>query len=318
MHLVRMHPKTGTNTNFSIDNQATIKAMQNNRRQPAQYLIERFTGQRRCYVEGDFILISLPPDLLSRTEELRAVMCDACPEFTAPTLPRFTLDLEDDAHPRIVPLDYIPSLLRLFPQLDFLSIRCWTNTNFPPPSLIVSPGVCQSVTWLQIPLMALPGPLASLQTTFTFPNLMLLKFLEEGPDLQSWRNFCLLNGGNIHRLDLYGDDQSCLLDETPDERAFELAEHLHCLACILFLSPSLFLTSSLLKALKENIAANEGKGTRKLLLPNMETCEVYNSVQDPSAMSIAAESLGRWANARNIKRNDEVTGQNGVVRVIWK
>jgi hypothetical protein len=29
MHLVRMHSKTGTNTNFSINNKASIKAMQN-------------------------------------------------------------------------------------------------------------------------------------------------------------------------------------------------------------------------------------------------------------------------------------------------
>ena len=40
IHLASKHPGTKASVNFSIDNQATTKAMQNNARQPAQYLID--------------------------------------------------------------------------------------------------------------------------------------------------------------------------------------------------------------------------------------------------------------------------------------
>jgi len=40
IHLASKHPGTRASVNFSIDNQATIRAIQNNARQPAQYLID--------------------------------------------------------------------------------------------------------------------------------------------------------------------------------------------------------------------------------------------------------------------------------------
>jgi len=39
-HLVTKHPTIRTSINYSTDNQATMGAMQNNSRQPAQYLID--------------------------------------------------------------------------------------------------------------------------------------------------------------------------------------------------------------------------------------------------------------------------------------
>jgi hypothetical protein len=44
-HLASTHPTMGLDINFSIDNQAAIKAMQNNSSQPAQYLIDEI---HRC------------------------------------------------------------------------------------------------------------------------------------------------------------------------------------------------------------------------------------------------------------------------------
>ena len=44
-HLAEAHPRPAATTNFSIDNQAAIQSMQNNSRQPAQYLIDEI---HRC------------------------------------------------------------------------------------------------------------------------------------------------------------------------------------------------------------------------------------------------------------------------------
>jgi hypothetical protein len=269
--------------------------------------------------EVAFSPVSLSPELLSRTEELYAQECQVSINFPVPTLRRLELGLE--CKNTTLQSQYISSLLQHLPQLDYLSIRCRTYESifFPPlPSLLVSPGVCESLTWIQIPLFALVRPLAGLQTSFTLPNLLrlsLLEFLSERSDLESWSNFCRLNGGKINRLDLYFRSDSI---SSPERHSVELAEHLHCLESIIFLSLDKCLVFPLLIALGKNIEAEEGKKEHKLLLPNMETCKLLDCVLIPGAMSVIEELFSFWAKKRNVKRKGEATGQPEVVTVLWK
>ena len=56
VHLATKHQGTQASVNFSVDNQATIKAMQNNARQPAQYLIDEVhhtTSTLRSHLEDE-------------------------------------------------------------------------------------------------------------------------------------------------------------------------------------------------------------------------------------------------------------------------
>ena len=269
---------------------------------------------------GNFLPTSLPQEFLTRTEELYAQRCRATIEFTAPVLRRFKLNI-DGIHTSGITMRYIPSLLQRLPHLDYLSIQYETASslrmNSQPPSLIVSPGVCESLTWLEIPLMALRGPLEGLQTSFRLPNLArlsLVSFLQEGSDLQAWRNFYRLNGGKIRRLDLHAHfrDGTFPLEECGSE----LAEHLRDLASIRHLSlPACFVYSVTLTMLMK-IMITKGKGKEGLLVPNMEICEIRGTLKDTTAKARVEDFLRSWSQARNDNGNDETAAQHGV-EVLW-
>ena len=258
--------------------------------------------------------MSLPQELLSRTEELYARRCLPTTEFTVPTLQRLELYLEG-----ITPLapstTYIPALLQHLPRLHHLSIQCQTTrdppTNPQPPSLLVSSGVCESVTYLQIPIMALRGPLEGLQALFTFPNLVrlsVLNFLQEGSDLQSWRYFCRLNGGKINRLDLDADPVAIRRNPlSPDELASEIARYLHHLAGIKHLSLDACLVPSLVLGLVRDDRAKKGKDGGRLLVPDLKIFEI-RCAKDSAVRAHFEEVFSSWNQARNIKTENKATG----------
>ena len=274
---------------------------------------------------GDFLPISLPKEFLSRTEVMYTRDCHVTIEFTAPTLQKLDLFL---AHVITTPRQYIPSLLRNTPQLHCLSIKCQTTRGLPidphPLSLLVSPGVCESVKYLQIHLKALCGPLKALQTSFTLPNLVqlsLLKFLQEGSDHQSWGNFCRLNGGKIKRLDLdlhYSrhpfapGTQPPLLPGIP---GLEFAQHLNLLPGIKYLSLHAFFVHPMLALLTDD-GEKKGEGRESLLLPNMEICEIRGVVSS-AVKARFEEAFSSWSKARNSKEGNEATGQHVATTVLW-
>ena len=258
--------------------------------------------------------VSIPQECLSRMEELTVLGCTATITNTAPALRRFELNLEC-IYPSTLSSLYLPSLLQRLPQLECLSIRCETNTELDsePPPLLGSPGVCESVTWLQIPLIALCETLEGLHTSFVLPNLVqlsLLNFLLYGSHIQSWRKFCKLNGGKINHLFLNAGSFMSDCPPLHDPYTPGLADHLHCLPGIKFLSLSVSLMDALLQALKQ------GRRKGGLLLPNMEMCEIHSPVKTPAFMAKTEEQLGLWSNARNIMR-DEAAGRCETVRVLW-
>ena len=266
----------------------------------------------------DFIAISLPLEFLTRTEELCAQRCRATIGSTAPTLRRFELDMEN-IQSSATTMQYLPSLLQRLPHLDYLRIQYQTTsgspTSFQPPSLIVSPGVCESVTWLEIPLMALGGPLQGLQESFTLPNLTrlsLVRFLQEGSDLQAWRNFYRLNGGKIRRLDLdaHIPDGTFVYEELEKR----LAEHLCDLASIKHLSLPACLAYSVTLAMVANITIKVGQSKEGLLVPNIETCEIRGTLEG-SKMQVEYFLRG-WSQIRSDKWKDEAAGQHRV-EVLW-
>ena len=286
----------------------------------AEQAMKILPSPRRLFMwdrSGDFLSTSLPQEFLTRTEELYAQRCRATIEFTAPTLRRFELDMEH-IRPSNTTMNYIPSLLQRLPHLDHLSIQYQTtHMSSQPLSLIVSPGVCESVTWLEIPLMALCGPLEGLQTSFRLPNLArlsLLRFLQEGSDLQAWRSFYRLNGGNIQRLDLhaYFRDGTFPLKE----RGSELRDHLRELASVKYLSLPACFAYSVTLALLVNIIIKKGKDEEDLLVPNLETCEIRGNPKDSTAKVQVEGFVRNWSQARNDNRNDEDAGQRGV-EVLW-
>jgi hypothetical protein len=259
----------------------------------------------------------LPQELLSRTERLCTLGCLATTEFTVPTLQRLELCLED-IKSLTPPITYIPSLLRNLPRLHFLSIQCQTAGSAPmspqPPSLLVSPGVCESITHLEIPIMALCGPLKALRNLFTLPNLVrlsLLKFLQEGSDLQSWREFCLVNGGKISRLDLDTTFRKTVLSLTG--HAFEFAQHLHHLPGVKYLSLHACLVHLLVAALLLDV---KRKGGDRLMAPNMKTFEIYH-VEKSAVRAHFEEVLSTWNEARNTREQNEASGQHGIATVLW-
>jgi hypothetical protein len=274
----------------------------------------------RGFMEG-FSRTPLPQELLSRTEGLCATNCLVTTEFTVPTLQSLELCLEDikSLTPSIT---YIPSLLRNLPRLHSLSIQCQTAGNAPmdpqPASLLVSPGVCESVTHLEIPIMALCGPLKALRNVFTLPNLVrlsLLKFLQEGSDLQSWREFCLVNGGKINRLDLIANPAAFRKNTlSPEKLAFEFAQYLHHLPEVKYLSLRACLVHSLALALLADVSAKKGKGGDRL--PNIKIFEICH-VEESAVRPRFEEVLSSWNEARDIKEQNEATGQHGIATVLW-
>ena len=268
----------------------------------------------------EFSPMPLPLEFLTRTEELYAQRCWASIEFTAPTLRRFELDMEN-IRPSTTTMQYIPSLLQHLPHLDYLSIQCSTTSSSlmssQPPSLIVAPGICESVTWLKIPLMALGRTLEGLQSSFRLPNLArlsLVRFLQEGSDIQAWRNFYRLNGGKIRRLDLdahFPDDTFPLKG-----RESELAEHLRNLVSIKHLSLPACLAYLVTLSLLANITIKKGKGKDDLLVPNMETCEIRGILMTTNAKVKVEDFLRSWSQARKDNWTDEAAGQHGV-EVLW-
>ena len=277
---------------------------------------------------NDFLPISLPQELLSRTEALYTEDCHVTTEFTLPALQRLELFL-GNLWPSTTPLHYIPSFLQNSPQLHYLSIRCQTTCGNPldpqPLLLLVSPGACESVTYLQIPLMALCGPLKALQTSFALPNLVhlsLLKFLEEGSDLQSWSNFCRLNGGKIKRLDLDTHRRQYLYAVSrsnpllPKNLHLKFAQHLDRLTGIQYLSVHASYAHLLMLVLLTDISAKKDEGREPILLPNMEICEI-SSVKDSAVRPRFEEVFSSWSKARNTKEGNEAYGQNAVATVLW-
>ncbi len=279
--------------------------------------------------QSDFLPISLPQELLSRTEELFAEDCHVTLEFPAPMLQRLELFLEF-IRPPTTPMHYIPSLLQNIPQLHYLSIQCRTTPGDPidlqPLPLLVSTGVCEAVTCLQIPLMALCGSLKALQTSFMLPNLVqlsLLEFLLEGSDHRSWGNFCRLNGGKIKRLDLdprwrpyihtWAFRRNPLLPEKPE---LELAQHLSHLPGIKYLSIRPFYAHPLMLALLTDDSAKKGEGGESLLLPNMEILEI-RGVEISADRATFEGAFGSWSKARNIKQENAASGQHVVATVRW-
>ena len=274
--------------------------------------------------ERDFLPTSLPRDLLSRTEELYTLRCHATTDFTAPMLRRLELNLES-INPLTTPLHYISSLLQNLPQLNYLSILCQTTPGALPgsqlPSLLVSPGVCESVTCLRIPYMALCGPLEGLQASFTLPNLVrlsLLRFLQDGSDLQSWSNFCGLNGGKINRLDLETSPKAPR-DKTlsPKKLEFKLIKHINCLPGVKYLSLHACLMRSLKQVLLKDFCGRRGKRGDRLLVPNVETCEIRCAVNDSAARTRFEDIFSSWRETRNIEGESEATVQYDVVTVLW-
>ena len=287
--------------------------------------IMRILPSPRALILQDYAIsssVSIPQECLSRMEELTVLGCTASILNTAPALRRFELHLKY-IRPSTVSSQYLPSLLQRLPKLECLVIQCQTVTtslDSGPPSLLVEPGVCESVTWLQIPLMALCNAVESLQTSFVLPNLVklsLFNFLREAPNVQSWSKFCKLNGGKIDHLYLnagvsMSDSLIALGGPYPDE----LTGHLKCLAGIRFLSLRASLVDSLLQALRKNMEVTQGKPEDSLLIPNLETCEIHSSVKTPNFMAYVAAHLGVWSDERNIRR-DEATGQHRAVIVLW-
>lgn len=277
-------------------------------------------------LENDFLPISLPQELLSRTEWLYTRDCHVTIEFTAPTLQGLKLLLER-IKPSTTPRQYIPTLLQNIPQLRYLIIQCQTTRGDlidpQPLPLLVSPGACESITCLQIPLMALCGPLKALQTSFTLPNLIRLslsKFLQEGSDHQSWGNFCQLNGGKIKHLDLdphfmhpFGLRRNPLL---PDKPELEVAQHLNRLAGIKHLSLHAFFVHPLMLALLTDDSAKKDEGREYLLLPNMEICKI-RGVESSAVKARFEEAFSSWSKARKIKEEHEASGQHVVPTVLW-
>ena len=274
--------------------------------------------------EEGFIRTSLPQELLSRTEKLYALDCLATAEVTAPTLQRLELYLEDTTM-LSPPLAYLPSLLQNLPRLQYLSIQCQTTrgapTDIQPPSLLVSPGVCELVTYLEIPVMALRGPLEGLQARFTLPNLVhlsLLRFLQEGSDLQSWRNFCRLNGGKIHRLDL--DVETVKFRKNPlscEKLALEFAQHLHHLAGVKYLSLHECLRDLLVLALHMDVRGKKGQGGDRLLVPDIKIFEIIHNVKDLALRGHLEDALSSWNEARSIKGENEATEQHDIATILW-
>ena len=269
-----------------------------------------------------FSSVSIPQERLSRMEELTVLGCTATITNTAPMLRRFELNLEHTHHLTPSP-QYLPSLLKCLPQLECLSIRCWTKTDSlssRPPSLLVSPGACQSVTWLQIPLMALCSAVENLQTSFVLPSLVklsLLNFLRDGSNLQSWRNFCEVNGGKINHLYLNGgvsmhDYPSPLCGQPPRL----LAWYLQCLPGIKFVSLSVSLVDCFLLALKEDVGVGPGVCKNSSIVPNLEICEIYSLVKTSALRAKIETRLGRWSESRNIRRG-EAPRQCSPVTVLW-
>jgi hypothetical protein len=258
-------------------------------------------------------------ELLSRTERLRALSCLVTTESTVPTLQSLELCL--DTGTLAPPMTYIPSLLQNLPRLHSLSIKCQTAGSAPmnpqPASLLVSPGVCESVTHLEIPIMALCGPLKALRNVFTLPNLVrlsLLKFLQEGSDLQSWREFCLVNGGNINRLDL--DAEPTELQKIRLSRrkpACKVTQHLRHLPGVKYLSLHACLVHLLVAALLLDV---KRKGGDRLMAPNMKTFEI-NHVGKSVIRARFEEVLSSWNEARNIREKNEATGEHGIATVFW-
>ena len=276
-----------------------------------------------------FLPISLPQELLSRTEELYTERCHMTTELPAPTLQRLELSLER-LWPSTPPMHCIPSFLRNCPQLHYLSIWCQTTRGMSdfsaqPLSLLVSPGVCEPVTYLQIPAIALCGPLKALQTSFTLPNLIhlsLLQFLKEGSDLQSWSNFCQLNGGKVKRLDLdvprrpYLYQWSRRNPPLPNNTELEFTQHLYCLKGIKYLSVHALYVHLLMQALAKDVKAKTGEGRKPLLVPNMEICEI-RQVKDSTVRPLIEKVFSCWSQARNIKEGNEATGQRVAATVLW-
>ena len=280
-------------------------------------------------LENDFLPISLPQELISRTEELYAENCHVTAEFTAQALQRLELIIWQ-LWPSTTPRNYIPSLLQNLPQLHDLSIQCRKtiggSMDFQPLSLFVLPGVCESVTYLQIPLSALYEPMTALQTSFRLPNLVhlsLLNFLEEGSNLHSWSNFCQLNGGKIKRLDL--DPRrtpymrpwvSHLHPIFPENLQLEFAQHLVCLRGIKYLSVHALYVDLLMLAMTKDVKAKTGEGRKPLLVPNMEICEI-SQVKDSAVRPLIEKVFSCWSQARNIKEGNEATGQRVAATVLW-
>ena len=277
----------------------------------------------------DFLPMSLPQELLSRTEELYTEGCHMTTELPAPTLQRLELSLEN-LWPSTPPLHCIPSFLQNCPQLHYLSIWCQTSPGIldfsaQPLSLLVSPGVCESVTYLQIPAMALCGPLKALRTSFTLPNLVhlsLLQFLNEGSDLQSWSNFCRLNGGKVKRLDLdvprraYLSQWSRSNPFLPDNLELEFTQHLYCLTGINYLSVHALYVHLLMLALAKDVNPKTEEGRKPLLVPNMEICEI-RQVNDSAVRPLIEKVFSCWSETRNIKEGNEATGQRVATTVLW-
>ena len=264
--------------------------------------------------------VSIPQESLSRMEELTVLGCTATIPNTAPVLQRFELNLEY-IYPSTLSSLYLPSLLQRLPQLECLSIRCESGTKLriERPPLLDSPGVCESVTWLQIPLMALCATLRSLRTSFVLPNLVqlsLLNFQLTGSHIQSWRKFCKLNGGKISHLFLIAGSFMSDCPRLHDLYTPGLADYLHCLPGIKFLSLNVSLVDDLLQALKVNTEVKQGRPKGGVLVPNMEICEIHSSVKAPAFMAKTEEQLGLWSNARDVMR-DKAAGRCEAVRVLW-
>ena len=279
---------------------------------------------RALILQGDSISssVSIPQECLSGMENLTVLGCTASIITTAPALRSFELHVEY-VTPSTISAQYLPSLLQRLPKLECLIIRCQTVTESlysGPPSLLVEPGVCESVTWLQIPLMALCNAVKGLQDSFVLPNLVklsLLNFLRDGTDLPSWRSFCGLNGRKIKHLYLSaGTPMSDSPSPLHGQYTFEITEHLQCLAGISILSLSASLVDSLLQALMEDMKATQGNSEDSLLVPNMEICEIHSYVKTPDFMEKTEEQLGLWSNARDVMR-DEAAGRCEAVRVLW-
>jgi hypothetical protein len=275
----------------------------------------------RDFVAG-FLPTPIPREFLSRTEELCTFGCHMIPPPTVPTLQRLELFLEH-IKPLSPPISYISALLRNLHRLHYLSIRCQTTRAAPTdpqlPELLISPGVCESVTHLQIPVMALCGPLSDLQIQFTLPNLVrlsLLKFLQEGSNLQSWKNFCLLNGGKINRLDLDADPTAIRkIALSPAKLGLNFFQHLYYVVGIKYLSLHACIMRSLLLALLVDVRMI-GEGGDSLLVPNMKIFEICH-VNEAAVRASFEEALGSWNEARNIKQRDEATGQHDIAMVLW-
>ena len=283
----------------------------------AERAMKILPSPRRLFLwdrSGDFLSTSLPQEFLTRTEELYAEKCRASIESPAPTLRRFELDMEH-IRPSSITMHYIPSVLQRLPHLDYLSIQYQTPSGSnQPPSLIASPGVCESVTWLEIPLMALRGPLEGLQSLFRLPNLArlsLVRFLQEGSDLQAWRNFVGLNGGKIRRLDLDAHFPDGAFPHK--ERENELAEHLRNLASVRHISLPVCFAYSVALTLLLNVTIKKGKGKEDLLIPNMETCEIRGTVKDKTQVE---GFLRGWSHGRRDNPTGEAAGKHGV-EILW-